>query len=333
MSKILKLQEWFTLSNAAKYLSKKLDEEVGEADILRLGLDRQLTLSVYFANHIPGLLGEIKTCDNQRKEMLPASEGLDKETLVLIGDFFVQLEGRGKYVEAIGEIIVGVEITGDRITGLKGVWDLPLLGGETTFVENLYMNHIGGPALTGVYLDGSFVRKPDGTFYQLQERFDENHVQKLMASENHKELNEYFPACCLPEGSVLVVRTEVLNAFVQKMLFGGGRPDNKSTKTIKPQGKVYRNLTEQRDEYLKESYDLLCEKVLEPYRGGVMQPHHKATKLVYEAYEREKYNQEIIEVVGGLPKRKLSCAQLRKEVVKQMRIEGFEKWIFGDNQT
>lgn len=41
-----KLREWLTISEAAQYLSSAINQEVSEADILRLGLDAQLKLSV-----------------------------------------------------------------------------------------------------------------------------------------------------------------------------------------------------------------------------------------------------------------------------------------------
>ena len=41
-----KLREWLTISEAAQYLSSAMKQEVSESDILRLGLDAQLKLSV-----------------------------------------------------------------------------------------------------------------------------------------------------------------------------------------------------------------------------------------------------------------------------------------------
>jgi len=46
MSKLLKLKRWLTTEEAAKYLTGALSEPVTEADIFRLALDGQITLSV-----------------------------------------------------------------------------------------------------------------------------------------------------------------------------------------------------------------------------------------------------------------------------------------------
>lgn len=50
-SMFMKLLEWLTVKDAAKYLSIVFGEEVTEDNVLRLALDGQLTLSVYFVNN------------------------------------------------------------------------------------------------------------------------------------------------------------------------------------------------------------------------------------------------------------------------------------------
>lgn len=50
-SKLLRLKKWLTVPEAARHLSILFGEDVSEADILRLALDRHLKLSVNFVNH------------------------------------------------------------------------------------------------------------------------------------------------------------------------------------------------------------------------------------------------------------------------------------------
>ncbi len=50
-SKLFKLKEWLTIPETAKNLSITFGEEVTEADVLRLGLDKHLKLSVNFPNY------------------------------------------------------------------------------------------------------------------------------------------------------------------------------------------------------------------------------------------------------------------------------------------
>ncbi|MDO9141855.1 MAG: hypothetical protein Q7U38_16165, partial [Methylobacter sp.] len=58
-SKLLKFKEWLTVSEAAKHLSAICDEEVSEADVLRLALDGHLKLSVNFVNHTSAKQGNV----------------------------------------------------------------------------------------------------------------------------------------------------------------------------------------------------------------------------------------------------------------------------------
>ena len=59
MSKLLKLKQWLTLSDTAQYLSLAFRERVTEADVLRLGLDGHLTLSVHFVNGTRARYGQL----------------------------------------------------------------------------------------------------------------------------------------------------------------------------------------------------------------------------------------------------------------------------------
>lgn len=57
-SRLFKLKEWLTIPEAANHLSIMFGEEVKEADVLRLGLDRHLKLSVNFVNHAHAKRGD-----------------------------------------------------------------------------------------------------------------------------------------------------------------------------------------------------------------------------------------------------------------------------------
>jgi len=58
MSKLFKLKEWLTLADAARHLSIVFGEDVSEADLLQLALDRRLDLSVYFPSYEPAVIHE-----------------------------------------------------------------------------------------------------------------------------------------------------------------------------------------------------------------------------------------------------------------------------------
>ncbi len=57
-SKLFKLKKWLTIQETAKHLSIMFGEEVQEADVLRLGLDRHLKWSVNFVNHAHAKRGD-----------------------------------------------------------------------------------------------------------------------------------------------------------------------------------------------------------------------------------------------------------------------------------
>ena len=95
----------------------------------------------------------------------------------------------------------------------------------------------------------------------------------------------------------------------------------------------YRHLTDQRDEYLNETYEFLCQKVIDEYKDGAMLMHHKQSKKMFGAFEKGDFNQEIIEQIGGLPKRKLSRKQFTKKVSKRMQEEGYKRFVFGLTMT
>ena len=59
MGKLFQLKEWLTVADAARHLSTVFMEEVSEADVLRLALDGNLTLSVNLVNHAEALGGRI----------------------------------------------------------------------------------------------------------------------------------------------------------------------------------------------------------------------------------------------------------------------------------
>lgn len=57
-SRLFKLKEWLTIPETAKHLSIIFGEEVTAADVLRLGLDKHLKLSVNFVNHAHAKRGD-----------------------------------------------------------------------------------------------------------------------------------------------------------------------------------------------------------------------------------------------------------------------------------
>ncbi len=244
--KLFSLKEWLTVPEAAKHLSTILGEEVSEADILRLALDKHLKLSVYFVNHARAKCGKVVPYEevkwspmhksfvtDELKNKLPDKCCIDKET----GDVLVMRSLKiddHRYLNLDNKVII-----------LTGVWDLCMFGGERLDVECRYQDLTDGPEVTLIGLDGDFVEREDGVICQLQESYDQNEYQagskaQLEAIEEHIAINnideeeakellskhkenrekylerrkehpdaDYYPGA-LPSDSVLVVRKKAL---------------------------------------------------------------------------------------------------------------------------
>jgi hypothetical protein len=242
-----------TLSEAAKHLSGTCGEEIAIADILRLALDGYLQLSVNFVNQAEARLGQIVGPDDVTWIELPLP-GKNK------------LEGTTKIPDCLSIGNENYLKFQEGIVSIKGVWDLPMIGSEELDVEHQYQLLTGGPEVTLVGIDGTFVKGRNGVIGQLQESYDDNEykagsnaqlkkLQTYIASNNisqekaeellalHKEdrkkyledrassprHKDYYPAGGLPPDSVFVVRTEALREFEQ-MLNDHAIEKNEATK-------------------------------------------------------------------------------------------------------
>lgn len=125
MSKLFKLKEWLTLEETAKYLSNSFGEEVTKADVLRLALDGQLVLSVYFIGNIVAKIGEIQNSSDDLKS-------------IKIGD--------------------QITYSLPEYESLNGIWDLPMTGGEKFDVEFLYRKLIDEEKAPSTNFDTSHIQ-------------------------------------------------------------------------------------------------------------------------------------------------------------------------------
>lgn len=229
MSKLLKMKAWLTVDDAAKHLSLMFGETVSKADVLRLALDGQLTLSVNFINGAEARCGPMIGSDVVQWEEMPGLKG----GTVRVPNGIMLNDGSAITLE-------------DEVVSLRGIYDLPMLGNERLDVEHLYQQLTDGPEVTLHGLDGAFVVAGD-LYCQIQESTDDNEFQKgstahgrklevLIEREGlddeeaevlrkeHKANREqfkkrraerpasegYYPAGTLPHDAVYVVRTDAL---------------------------------------------------------------------------------------------------------------------------
>ncbi|OKY74018.1 MAG: hypothetical protein BM485_15470 [Desulfobulbaceae bacterium DB1] len=210
-SKLFKLREWLTVSEAARHLSSVFCEDVTEADVLRLALDGHLKLSVNFVNPTYGKCG--KLISSEDKENLPAHflslfDGFSEEKKdELIAGFIKMGHFENQFLDL-----------DDKVTAIEGVWDLPMVCGQRYCIENEYQMLTGGPEVAPPIIGATFVVREGGQVCRLHERFDEPIEYETAQGEKKKvdfknEADRYYPADAtgLPsDDSVLVVRTQAL---------------------------------------------------------------------------------------------------------------------------
>ena len=206
LKKLLNLKPWLTILDAARRLSVSFGEEVTEADVLRLGLDGHLTLSVDFVNHAMGWPGRF----------VPMAEANPRTVPSLCGKFLV-------------EVVDGLFIGDDRVLKLDprivkiaGTWNLFMKGAERLNIEDRYQFLTGGPPVELINLSGPIVWQPGGAYCQLQTRFSKDERPRPQDPEellkSFRDPSNYYPAHRLPEDSVLVVRTSALQELEARLV-------------------------------------------------------------------------------------------------------------------
>jgi hypothetical protein len=205
MSKLFKLREWLTVSEAAVHLTNSLKETVSEADIYRLGLEKHLTLSVNFIHHAKAYCGKL----------VPISEAIKVPGIRLppeIPPYEVILGvryGEDKVIQFKDEIEERKTVT------LDGVFDLAMIGAERFDCETQFQMLTGGIPVELINMDGTFVKNYDeSSFYQILEELT---PQKIESKPFKSIPATYMPANGLPEDSIIVVRTEAIKEFEAKL--------------------------------------------------------------------------------------------------------------------
>ena len=252
MSKLFKLKEWLTIPDAARHLTGVFDEPISEADVLRLGLDGHLKLSVDFVNKAAAIRGRVVPVEQARTTIFPANMSADIETFRrtsklprgsaadddadLSTDVIAGLK-EGSLIRTITDINIDDERflhLEDEVVWIDGVWDLPLIGAERLDIEHAFQQMTGGPEVTLIQLNGTFVGSLTGEIAHLQDRFSEptpiliegkfvprtptNDPDPTQPGRQRVRPNSYYPAGKLPDDSVLVVRTSALMELQAKMI-------------------------------------------------------------------------------------------------------------------
>lgn len=180
MSKIMKLREWLTVEEAAQRLTISAQEEVSEADLLRLALDGHLTLSVHFVNHAKGRPVSIERLDSEERCSKIREEVQDFLREHPEYEPCEQLQAGMEHVIGLyrgdelldGEHVLTFEGDDQQPVTLEGVWDLLMLGAERLDVEHAYQRMTDGFPVELVCLGGPLVANLERSqCFQLLDRY------------------------------------------------------------------------------------------------------------------------------------------------------------------
>lgn len=207
MSKLFKLKEWLSVSDAAKHLTLSFGEKVSEADVLQLALEGHLKLSIHLVNG-----AYARRCALVKAEEIEWVE----VPLPTAGNHFLKMPVGGSVFQE-GDDVFQVTKT---ITPLEsGIWDLPMIGGERIDVEHRLQQIVSGLEVTAVSLEGIFLKSPDGDLYEVQSR----HEDDLCRGKKFFDSNNFHPAGSLPDDAFFVVRTAAIRSLEQSVT---GSPEN-----------------------------------------------------------------------------------------------------------
>lgn len=163
-NKLNNLKEYWTVPEAAQYLSDICGVEIGEADVLRLVLKGKLKLSVNILKNMAA-----KYCPNTGAD---ASGRQEEQPANFLTTFIKKQKDEGK------------------ICYIEGIYDLLMIGGGILDVEYAFQKLDGGPASKRISSRGTYVEGADGQVYQLQEYVKDENPELF---NNQNALPEFPP--------------------------------------------------------------------------------------------------------------------------------------------
>lgn len=178
MSKLLSFREWLTVPEAAAHLATLFKESVTESDVLRLGLDGYLRISLYLPKPVEVRYGKI---DHGSGNVAP------------------------KFVET-GEVV-----------RIADVWDLAMVGAEGLAIERKYQDLVGVPGErpTEWHLatqDGVFLRVSDDVLGKLTNLSGIELLEEYMPVVRASALREF--TALQSEGSEKPLRSNERNSLL-----------------------------------------------------------------------------------------------------------------------
>lgn len=210
MSKLFKLKEWVTIPDAARHLSQIVNEPVSEADILQMALDGHLKISVNFPNRARARIGRVIPYKDVPRKELSTLDG--KGTVTYLDGYPLNDSPEGAMPDSETPFIHFQK----EVVSIDGIWDLAMQGNERFDIEFDLQQLIGGPEVTMMNLEGTFLNRSDGTWAALQEKFPDR-VTENDDGESTTVKGSYYPAGGLGTDCTRVIRVSEIMALQAKL--------------------------------------------------------------------------------------------------------------------
>jgi hypothetical protein len=205
MSKLANLKSWLTLSDTTQYLSEKLKENVSQAELFRLAMDGDITLSIRILEPTMSNIGQAVKADKAETMMSDQVEWPSYLTIRVLPE-------KPYVIFTSPKLEHGLFFKKERFDFVSGIFDLRWGDGVSLTLRNKYQQLTGG-ALFDEWGSGCYLSDAEGNIYELLGL----RAGKEVMTGSDKEVKANCFATGLPVDSEICARIENLNLFVDQI--------------------------------------------------------------------------------------------------------------------
>lgn len=221
---LFKLKSWFTLNEAAQVVTQQaVGEAVKPVDLLRLGLDGHLELSLLLPDTVMGEIFRVVPRADIEFEEVPA---LTPGPPLLLPTKGEQQIGDDIWIRPTGEM---------REMGFGQIHAFPLLDSKSYYLTTLIWDELGIAYDKDVTLGGCFLRSGAVTY-------EADIFCRLTEMSRQKDGTPFtYPSGWFPENAQVVITRRQLDTFLALLGEGEGKPaDEQQAASTKPSSQARR---------------------------------------------------------------------------------------------